>query len=79
MPPTGGAGANTALRDASSLCRALAAVAAGETDLLDAVAEYQTEMVRCATEAVTMSLNIAKWSKQIEFDDKSAGSPEARA
>jgi len=70
MPPTGGVGANTALRDASALCRALAAVSRGEQSLADAVTEYQTEMVRYATQAVNMSLNIAKWSKQIDFDAK---------
>ncbi|GAA3083766.1 FAD-dependent oxidoreductase [Streptosporangium carneum] len=62
MPPTGGVGANTALRDAASLCRALASVTRGERSLPDAVAEYQREMVKYATEATEMSLKIAKWS-----------------
>ncbi|GAA3213843.1 FAD-dependent oxidoreductase [Nonomuraea helvata] len=62
MPPTGGVGANTALRDASALSRALAAVARGEASLEDAAAGYQAEMVRYATEAIEMSLKIAKWS-----------------
>jgi 2-polyprenyl-6-methoxyphenol hydroxylase-like FAD-dependent oxidoreductase len=68
MPPTGGVGANTALRDASSLSRALAAVSRGELPLADAVAGYQAEMVAYATEAVNMSLKIAKWSKQLDSD-----------
>ncbi|MEW2380541.1 FAD-dependent monooxygenase [Micromonospora sp. NPDC047707] len=62
MPPTGGVGANTALRDASGLCRALTAVARGEAPLAEAVAGYQAEMVRYATEAIEMSLKIARWS-----------------
>ncbi|MGC5021018.1 FAD-dependent oxidoreductase [Micromonospora sp. DT47] len=62
MPPTGGVGANTALRDASALCAALTSVADGDSSLADAVTRYQTEMVRYATEAVTMSLRIAQWS-----------------
>jgi 2-polyprenyl-6-methoxyphenol hydroxylase-like FAD-dependent oxidoreductase len=74
MPPTGGVGANTALRDASLLSRALAAVNRGEVPLAQAAAGYQAEMVRYATEAVNMSLNIAKWSKQL--DDQQAGEDE---
>jgi 2-polyprenyl-6-methoxyphenol hydroxylase-like FAD-dependent oxidoreductase len=71
MPPTGGVGANAAMRDASLLCRALAAVSRGERSLPDAVAEYQADMVQYATEATRMSLKIAKWSMQkIDFDDK---------
>ncbi|MDM4718168.1 FAD-dependent monooxygenase [Micromonospora sp. WMMA1363] len=62
MPPTGGVGANTALRDASALCRALTAVARGEAALVEAATGYQAEMVRYATEAIEMSLKIARWS-----------------
>lgn len=62
MPPSGGVGANSALRDASSLCRALTEVDLGERDLRDAVTGYQDEMVRYATESVGMSLRIAQWS-----------------
>jgi 2-polyprenyl-6-methoxyphenol hydroxylase-like FAD-dependent oxidoreductase len=70
MPPTGGSGANTAVRDASALCRALTAVARGRRTLEDAVAEYQAEMVRYATEATTMSLKIARWSmRRIDLDE----------
>jgi 2-polyprenyl-6-methoxyphenol hydroxylase-like FAD-dependent oxidoreductase len=69
MPPSGGVGANTAARDASALCRALTAVACGQRPLLTAVADYQTKMVRYSTEAVTMSLQIAKWSmRKIDLD-----------
>jgi 2-polyprenyl-6-methoxyphenol hydroxylase-like FAD-dependent oxidoreductase len=71
MPPTGGVGANSALRDASALCRALVAVARGERSLPEASAEYQQDMVRYSTEAVTMSLNIARWSmKKIDVVEK---------
>lgn len=72
MPPTGGVGANTALRDAAGLCGALTSVIHAERPLLDAVAEYQAEMVKYATDAINMSLNIAKWSMQkIDVNDKS--------
>lgn len=62
MPPTGGVGANTALRDAAGLCRALRAVAEGERTLPDALAAYQDDMVGYASAAIEMSLRIAKWS-----------------
>ena len=44
MPPSFGAGANSALHDAASLARALREVAAGERPLLDALAAYEAEM-----------------------------------
>ncbi|HZN19478.1 MAG TPA: FAD-dependent monooxygenase [Micromonosporaceae bacterium] len=62
MPPSGGVGANTALRDACGLTRALAAVDRGEQELPTAVADYQAAMVKYATESVNMSLRIAQWS-----------------
>ncbi|WP_042432533.1 FAD-dependent oxidoreductase [Streptacidiphilus anmyonensis] len=67
MPPTGGVGANTALRDAAVLTRELARVERGEVSLTEAVTAYQTEMVGYATEAVQMSLKIAKWSLQVDL------------
>jgi len=73
MPPTGGAGANTALRDASTLSRALAAVSRGERDLTSALAEYQDQMVRYATEAVQASLRVARSFKVIESAEQAAG------
>jgi 2-polyprenyl-6-methoxyphenol hydroxylase-like FAD-dependent oxidoreductase len=69
MPPSGGVGANTAARDASALCRALTAVDRGERPLPEAVGEYQAEMVRYGTEAVTMSLRMAKGSMKIDWDE----------
>lgn len=62
MPPSGGVGANTAVRDAQALTRLLAAVDRGERELADAVTEYQKAMVEYATEGVEMSLRIAEWS-----------------
>lgn len=44
MPPTFGAGANSALRDAASLTQALERSARGESPLLEATAEYEAEM-----------------------------------
>ncbi|MFC7551006.1 FAD-dependent oxidoreductase [Plantactinospora sp. GCM10030261] len=46
MTPGHGVGANTALRDASLLCRALTAAYSGRTPLLRALADYETEMIR---------------------------------
>ena len=56
MPPFRGVGANTALRDAELLHHKLVAVATKEVPLLQAVAEYETEMLRYGFEAVTNSL-----------------------
>ncbi|CAM5658337.1 FAD-dependent oxidoreductase [Streptomyces griseorubiginosus] len=44
MPPSFGAGANSALRDAAALARALTASVHGEMPLLTAIAEYEAEM-----------------------------------
>ncbi len=62
MPPTGGVGANTALRDAAGLCAALTAAADGRVPLPEAMAGYQRDMVAYATDAIEMSLRIARWS-----------------
>jgi 2-polyprenyl-6-methoxyphenol hydroxylase-like FAD-dependent oxidoreductase len=43
MSPAGGSGANTALRDAAQLCRALAATAGGD-DLISAIRSYEDQM-----------------------------------
>jgi 2-polyprenyl-6-methoxyphenol hydroxylase-like FAD-dependent oxidoreductase len=56
MPPVGGLGGNTALRDAHLLARLLAAVNRGERDLLGAVAEYEAEMRDYGSAAVRYSL-----------------------
>ncbi|MFH8252707.1 FAD-dependent oxidoreductase [Microbacterium sp. B2969] len=44
MPPSFGAGANSALRDAAALVRALRDVAEGKCALTDAIGEYEEEM-----------------------------------
>ncbi|GIG70154.1 FAD-dependent oxidoreductase [Phytomonospora endophytica] len=44
MPPTAGAGANTAILDAGVLRRRITAVARGESELLAAVGAYEEEM-----------------------------------
>jgi 2-polyprenyl-6-methoxyphenol hydroxylase-like FAD-dependent oxidoreductase len=45
MPPVGGMGGNTALRDASLLCRHLVAVSHGESELVPALHAYEGEML----------------------------------
>ncbi|GIF07071.1 FAD-dependent oxidoreductase [Actinoplanes siamensis] len=62
MPPSGGVGANVALRDAAALGAALLRADRGEQPLADAVADYQARMVEHATEALAMSMRIAEWS-----------------
>ncbi|MFF0413556.1 FAD-dependent oxidoreductase [Kitasatospora sp. NPDC004745] len=54
--PTGGNGANTALRDADLLRRRLTEAAEGRRDLLDAVADYERQMFAYGAEAVRTSL-----------------------
>lgn len=56
MTPAGGVGANTALRDASLLCRTLAAVDRGERQLLQAIREYEEAMLSYGFAAVKKSL-----------------------
>ncbi|WP_112138728.1 FAD-dependent oxidoreductase [Glycomyces dulcitolivorans] len=60
MPPTGGVGANTALRDAANLCRALTDAAAGTRPLIDAVADYERQMLAYGFEAVDVSMSRAR-------------------
>ena len=56
MTPYRGIGANTALRDAAALRRALVAVDRGEENLLHALATYEREMVDYGFRAVRRSL-----------------------
>ena len=56
MPPFRGVGANIALRDANLLHHTLVDIATKEVPLLQALAEYETEMLRYGFEAVTNSL-----------------------
>jgi 2-polyprenyl-6-methoxyphenol hydroxylase-like FAD-dependent oxidoreductase len=52
MPPTGGNGANTALRDAHLLSRQLVSVTTGEQPLGQAIATYQADMRDYANAAI---------------------------
>jgi len=56
MPPTGGNGANTALRDAALLTRRLSQAARGELPLLDAIGDYEAEMREYGFQAVDLAL-----------------------
>jgi 2-polyprenyl-6-methoxyphenol hydroxylase-like FAD-dependent oxidoreductase len=56
MPPTGGNGANTALRDAALLTRQLSRAARGELSLLDAIGDYESEMREYGFHAVDLAL-----------------------
>lgn len=56
MPPTGGIGANTALRDAQLLTANLARAAVGDTPALDAIADYETQMRQYGFAAVRASV-----------------------
>jgi 2-polyprenyl-6-methoxyphenol hydroxylase-like FAD-dependent oxidoreductase len=55
MTPGRGAGANTALRDAALLCKALTDVRNDNKPLVQAIHDYEVEMLRYSTEAVLES------------------------
>lgn len=57
MTPGQGVGANTALRDAALLCRQLVAADRGEKALLDAIGDYEAEMIPYGFDRVTDSLS----------------------
>jgi 2-polyprenyl-6-methoxyphenol hydroxylase-like FAD-dependent oxidoreductase len=67
MPPTGGVGANTALRDAATLASELLAAAHGGQSLIDAVAAYERVMLPRGFDTVDNSLRLARqmfgWSE----------------
>src|SRR5262249_44804862 len=56
MAPFRGIGANTALRDAMALRRALVAASRGEADLIKALAAYEQDMIGYGFTAVQASL-----------------------
>jgi len=58
MPPTGGVGGNTALRDAQNLSEQLAAASRGEKALADAVAEYESAMFVYGFDTMRESLRL---------------------
>lgn len=66
MPPTGGIGANTALRDAALLSQKLASVESGEMPLLQAIADYETEMRQYGFAAVRSSLRNLRQQQRTE-------------
>jgi len=62
MTPFRGIGANVALRDAHELCDRLVAVARGDRELLDALHDYEAEMLDYGFAAVRASLKSAEQS-----------------
>ncbi|MEV4538127.1 NAD(P)/FAD-dependent oxidoreductase [Asanoa sp. NPDC049518] len=56
MPPTGGNGANTALRDAALLTRQLSQVAQGRLPLLKALGDYEADMREYGFQAVDLAM-----------------------
>ena len=58
--PVGGTGANVALRDAAALASRLAAAGPGHSELLAAVADYESAMRDYGFTAVTRSLRGAE-------------------
>jgi 2-polyprenyl-6-methoxyphenol hydroxylase-like FAD-dependent oxidoreductase len=59
MPPTGGVGANTALRDSETLAGELVSAARGEKPLIDAVAAYENVMLPRGFATIDSSLEMA--------------------
>ncbi|HEV2779600.1 MAG TPA: NAD(P)/FAD-dependent oxidoreductase [Actinophytocola sp.] len=59
MTPFRGIGANTALRDGRLLARNLVAASRGERDLLEAIADYERQMIEYGFAAVRTSLRSA--------------------
>jgi 2-polyprenyl-6-methoxyphenol hydroxylase-like FAD-dependent oxidoreductase len=57
MTPYRGIGANVALKDAMRLCRALTMADRGERPVIDAIRDYETEMINYGFRAVQTSLH----------------------
>jgi 2-polyprenyl-6-methoxyphenol hydroxylase-like FAD-dependent oxidoreductase len=62
MTPYRGIGGNVALRDASLLCRTLAAADRGESPLLQGIHDYQVAMIDYGFKAVRSSLQAAEFA-----------------
>jgi 2-polyprenyl-6-methoxyphenol hydroxylase-like FAD-dependent oxidoreductase len=60
MPPTGGVGANTALRDSATLAGELVSAARGEKSLIDAISAYEGVMLPRGFDTVDNSLRMAR-------------------
>jgi 2-polyprenyl-6-methoxyphenol hydroxylase-like FAD-dependent oxidoreductase len=69
MTPFRGIGANTALRDAAALRRALVAVARGQLDLIRALAAYEQDMIGYGFAAVQTSLKYGAFTPK-EFSQE---------
>jgi 2-polyprenyl-6-methoxyphenol hydroxylase-like FAD-dependent oxidoreductase len=65
MAPYGGFGANTAMRDAAVLGRSLAAARRGEKTILQAIYDYEIEMVRYGFDAARRSMHILQQANQM--------------
>jgi salicylate hydroxylase len=65
MPPTGGLGAATAIRDADLLASELAAVGAGTATVPLAVHAFEQGMARYAADAVRESLAPLRWQRML--------------
>lgn len=65
MPPTGGRGASTAIRDADVLTRHLLEAVAGRTTLPLAVHGFEEEMATYAPDAVRESLRPMRWQRRL--------------
>lgn len=65
MPPTGGRGASTAIRDADVLARHLLAARDGATTVPLAVHAFEEEMATYATAAVRTSLQPLAWQRRM--------------
>ncbi len=65
MPPTGGLGAGTAIRDAGLLARELSLAAQGRSTLTLAVHNFEREMAVYAPQAVRASLAPLIWQRRL--------------
>jgi 2-polyprenyl-6-methoxyphenol hydroxylase-like FAD-dependent oxidoreductase len=73
MTPAAGAGANTALRDAARLTQALA-TAPDVQRAVDALADYEAEMITYATDVVDRSLRNAEQMFDLDVSATDVGS-----
>ncbi|MET0693866.1 MAG: FAD-dependent monooxygenase [Propionibacteriaceae bacterium] len=65
VPPTGGQGATTAIRDAGHLIARLRQVTAGELTLGSALASFQRDVAAYAPAAVSESLQPLRWARLV--------------
>jgi 2-polyprenyl-6-methoxyphenol hydroxylase-like FAD-dependent oxidoreductase len=79
MTPFKGIGAHVALRDAGALCSKLVAVARGEQPLLDALHEYEAQMIEYGFAAVRASLAAAEHAVSDNRANRAKGRAAFRA